>query len=209
MAKDLDQELEKALRATDEEAAAAGVVAPARPPPQKPRPPTNVPLLIGLLVIAAGVVGAVMFGFKEGAIYALGTDQLVDRSAELTGRRVRVEGELVPGTLVKRDDPCEFRFRMRAAPGGASGTVAEIPVYYPQCVIPDTFRDRPEGGVQVTVEGTLQKAAAGGAQEFKATLVMAKCSSKYDPATGEMIEPDGSRRKAMPSEIEAAGQPIR
>jgi cytochrome c-type biogenesis protein CcmE len=207
VAKDLDQELEKALRATDEEAAAAAVVAPVRPAPRKAAP-ANVPLLIGLLVIAAGVVGAVMFGFKEGAIYALGTEQLVDRSEEMTGRRVRVEGELVPGTLVKRDDPCEFRFRMRALPG-ATASSAEIPVVYPQCVIPDTFRDRPEGGVEVTVEGTLQKAAAGGAQEFKATLVMAKCSSKYDPATGEMIEPDGSRRKALPSEIEAAGQPIR
>lgn len=207
MAKNLDQELEKALRATDDDAAAAAVVAPARPAPRRPAP-ANVPLLIGLLVIAAGVVGAVMFGFKEGAIYALGTEQLVSRSDELTGRRVRVEGELVPGTLVKRDDPCEFRFRMRAAPGGASGG-PEIPVVYPQCVIPDTFRDRPEGGVQVTVEGSLQKAATAGEQEFKATLVMAKCSSKYDPATGEMIEPDGSRRKATASEVEAAGQPIR
>jgi cytochrome c-type biogenesis protein CcmE len=212
MAKNLDQELEKALRATDEDAAAAAVVAPARPAPSSQQgrkaAPANVPLLIGLLVIAAGVVGAVMFGFKEGAIYALGTDQLVSRSGELTGRRVRVEGELVPGTLVKRDDPCEFRFRMRALPGAAPSG-AELAVHYPQCVIPDTFRDRPEGGVEVTVEGTLQKASAGSGQEFKATLVMAKCSSKYDPATGEMIEPDGSRRKATASEAEAAGQPIR
>lgn len=196
MAKDLDHELESALRATDEEA--AGFSAPARPAPRPPRRGSgNVALLVGLLVVAAAVVGAVMFGFKEASIYALGTDQLVSRADELTGRRVRVEGELVPGTLVKRDDPCEFRFRMRA--GGA-----ELPVRYPQCVIPDTFRDRPEGGVEVTVEGTLQQ---GG--EFQATLVMAKCASKYDPATGEMIEADGTRRKATASEIEAAGQPIR
>jgi cytochrome c-type biogenesis protein CcmE len=196
MAKDLDHELESALRATDEEAAA--FTAPAAPPPRPPRKgSSNLGLLIGLLVIAAGVVAAVLFGFKEASIYALGTDQLVSRSEELTGRRVRVEGELVKGTLVKRDDPCEFRFRIQA--GGA-----ELPVRYAQCVIPDTFRDRPEGGVQVTVEGTLQK---GG--EFEATLVMAKCASKYDPATGEMIEADGTRRKATASEIEAAGQPIR
>ena len=199
MAKDLDNELESALRATDEEA--AGFTAPVRPAPRPPKKgSSNVALLIGLLVIAAGVVGAVMFGFKEASIYALGTDQLMSRSEELTGRRVRVEGILVPGTLVKRDDPCEFRFRMQA--GGV-----EMPVTYPQCVIPDTFRDRPEGGVEVTVEGALQK---GG--DFKATLVMAKCASKYDPATGEMIESDGTRRKATKSEIEAAeaeGQPIR
>jgi cytochrome c-type biogenesis protein CcmE len=56
-------------------------------------------------------------------------------------------------------------------------------VRYAQCVIPDTFRDVPGGGVQVTVEGALT--AQG---EFEATLVMAKCASKYDPSTHEMKE---------------------
>ncbi len=202
MAKNLDRELEQALEATDAEAAAeerarGGVVAPVAPPARTDRGSRNIGLLIGLLVVAGAVVGGALFGFKEAAIYALPADQLMSRSDELTGRRVRVEGELVPGTLAKRDEPCEFRFRMRAGE-------AELPVRYPQCVVPDTFRDRPEGGVQVTVEGTLEK---GG--EFKATLVMAKCTSKYDAETGEMIEPDGSRRKATPSELESAGQPIR
>ena len=56
-----------------------------------------------------------------------------------------------------------------------------LPVRYPQCVIPDGFRDVPTGGVQVTVEGALGKEG-----DFEATLVMAKCSSKYDPKKHEM-----------------------
>jgi cytochrome c-type biogenesis protein CcmE len=37
--------------------------------------------------------------------------------------------------------------------------------------------------VQVTVEGALTKEG-----HFEATLVMAKCSSKYDPSTHEMSD---------------------
>jgi cytochrome c-type biogenesis protein CcmE len=201
MGKSLDKELESALRATDSEddGATGPVVAPKAAPRPPPRGGRSIGLLIGLLVMAGGVVGVALFGFKEAAIYALPADQLVSRADELTGRRVRVEGELVPGTLAKRDEPCEYRFRMKSGE-------AELPVRYPQCVVPDTFRDRPEGGVQVTVEGTLEKSG-----DFKATLVMAKCTSKYDPETHEIIEPDGTRRKAPAKGegLEAADQPIR
>lgn len=204
MAKNLDQELEQALRATDDDAARAVVAPPRGDDPSRSNKQKNVGLLVGLLVVAAGIVGIALFGFKEAAIYALPTDQVVARSSELTGRRVRVEGELVVGTLVKRDDPCEYRFIMKSGE-------AQLPVRYAQCVVPDTFRDRPEGGVQVTVEGAITKASggAGSGPQFEATLVMAKCASKYDPQTKEMINSDGSRRKATTSEIEAAGQPVR
>ena len=55
----------------------------------------------------------------------------------------------------------------------------------------DGFRDVPSGGVQVTIEGAL--ASTG---DFQASLVMAKCSSKYDPAKHEMK--DGPANAALP-----------
>ncbi|HKE20680.1 MAG TPA: PQQ-binding-like beta-propeller repeat protein, partial [Kofleriaceae bacterium] len=51
--------------------------------------------------------------------------------------------------------------------------------------------DAPGGGVEVTVEGAL---ASNG--DFEATLVMAKCASKYDPSTHQMK--DGTAAKALP-----------
>jgi cytochrome c-type biogenesis protein CcmE len=90
----------------------------------------------------------------------------------------------VPGTLVKRDKPCEYRFTIHKDD-------ARLPVTYAQCVIPDGFRDVPTGGVQVTVEGAL-----GAAGDFQASLVMAKCSSKYDPAKHEMA--GGPANAALP-----------
>jgi cytochrome c-type biogenesis protein CcmE len=120
-------------------------------------------------------------------VYALPADELKARAGELTGRKVRVDGELVPGSLLKRDKPCEYRFTLRS-----KGT--ELDVRYPECVVPDTFRDRPEGGVKVTVTGSLQKDG-----NFQATEVLAKCASKYDPKTHEMTLSNGTKVKQVPS----------
>jgi cytochrome c-type biogenesis protein CcmE len=80
---------------------------------------------------------------------------------------VRAEGNLVHGSLVKRDQPCEYRFTIEKHG-------VELPVRFAQCVVPDTFRDVPEMDVGVTVEGQLQDSS------FEASSVLAKCPSKYE-----------------------------
>ncbi|WP_437676277.1 cytochrome c maturation protein CcmE [Sorangium sp. So ce131] len=173
MSKKLDEELAQALSLAEQQETPA-VVKPAASAPPKPRPSRSIGLLATLLVMVGALVALFLVGFKEAAVYATPVDQLLTSKDKLTGRKVRVEGELVPGTLVKRDSPCEYRFQIH-------GTQAALPVRYAQCVIPDTFRDVPSGGVQVTVEGALT--AEG---NFEASLVMAKCTSKYDPNSHEM-----------------------
>ncbi|WP_437780353.1 cytochrome c maturation protein CcmE [Sorangium sp. So ce1097] len=174
MSKKLDEELAQALSLVEQQETPA-VVKPAAPSAQpKPRPSRSLGLLATLLVMVGALVALFLVGFKEAAVYATPVDQLLASKDKLAGRKVRVEGELVPGTLVKRDSPCEYRFQIH-------GTQAELPVRYAQCVIPDTFRDVPSGGVEVTVEGTLTQDG-----NFEATLVMAKCTSKYDPNSHEM-----------------------
>jgi cytochrome c-type biogenesis protein CcmE len=177
----LDDELAQALAETnDAEAAAEPSSAPgvargvAATPPRAPK--RSLGLLITLLAMVAGVVCLFLFGASSGAVYALKVDELTSASTKLLGKKVRVEGELVPGTLVKRDKPCEYRFTIH-------GPQSKLDVRYPQCIVPDSFRDIPTGGVEVTVEGKL--AAAG---DFEATLVMAKCTSKYDKDKHEMKE---------------------
>lgn len=194
MAKDLDNELENVLKETDDVPATAQPVAPVPAPAKKK---SNLVLLVSLLVVAAGVVVVFLVGFQGAAIYAMPTDEVVSKAGTLQGKRLRVEGDLVPGTL-KRPTDCEYRFTIQT-----KGT--ELPVVYPKCVIPDTFRDRPEGGVQVTVEGELAKDG----KSFEATLVMAKCASKYDPATHEMVLPDGSRVKASSDPGNPAPVPVK
>jgi cytochrome c-type biogenesis protein CcmE len=177
MSNKLDDELADAIQPKDDagRTSTPAVTKPAelakRPAPRAMR---STGLLVTLLVMVGAVVALFLVGFKEAAVYATSVDKLMASKSDSVGRKLRVEGELVPGTLVKRDQPCEYRFTVH-------GEKAEVPVRYGQCVIPDTFRDVPGGGVQVTVEGALT--AQG---EFEASLVMAKCASKYDPSTHEM-----------------------
>lgn len=184
MSRKLDEELAEAIESTNNAGPSSTppVAAPAAPAP--PRAPRSVGLLVMLLVMVGAVVALFLVGFKEGAVYAISIDKLMETKSASVGRKVRVEGELVPGTLTKRDQPCEYRFKVH-------GQSAEMPVRYAQCVIPDTFRDVPGGGVQVTVEGALS--AQG---DFEASLVMAKCASKYDPSTHQMK--DGPAANALP-----------
>jgi cytochrome c-type biogenesis protein CcmE len=179
MSRKLDDELAEAIAGTSGGAGAENdapaVAKPAEaerraPPPRK----KSVGLLATLIALVVAVVALFMVGFKEAAVYATGVDKLARDPGAFINRTVRVEGELVPGTLVKRDSPCEYRFTLHKDKD-------ELKVRYPQCVIPDTFRDMPGGGVNVTIEG---KMTAGG--DFEASLVMAKCASKYDPSTHKM-----------------------
>lgn len=206
MARDLNEELERALadgedageaQAAHQEPSVAGDGSSAPAPSGRPsgelngklsRKRGNLALLLGLLAMGAIVVVVFLGGFQEAAVYAMPTDQVVEKASTLVGRRLRVEGELVPGTLVRSESGCEYRFRIRK-----SG--AELPVRFDKCVIPDTFRDRPEGGVEVTVEGEVSKDG----KTFQATLIMAKCASKYDPSTHEIVLPDGTRTSASAS----------
>jgi cytochrome c-type biogenesis protein CcmE len=123
--------------------------------------------LIGLLVMGGGILTLVMTSFNNAAIYSKGVDELLAQKTKLASRNVRVAGTLVKGTLVKRDQPCEYRFKMEK-----NGKVLDV--RYPECIVPDTFRDRPETTVQVTAEGKLSKAGY-----FEASQIMAKCPSKY------------------------------
>ncbi len=163
----IDDELEKAIQQKEQGSAR-------RPRRDAPTPKRNLALLIGLIVIAVVVLALLPFTFKGSAVWATTVDQLVSEP-DLKGRRVRVEGILVKGSLMKRDSPCEYRFQLRT-------NEATVQVRYPQCVIPDSLQDRPEADITVTAEGTL-----GQDNVFVASQVLAKCPSKYEQKDGKTI----------------------
>jgi cytochrome c-type biogenesis protein CcmE len=125
-------------------------------------------LTLVLLGVAAALSTLVLVGMSSSAVYSKPVDELLRERAKFAGRPVRVEGNLVHGSLERREQPCEYRFRIEK-----NGTT--LPVSFPQCVVPDTFRDVPGMDVGVTAEGSLQRDGA-----FLATSVLAKCPSKYE-----------------------------
>ena len=165
----VDQELARAVEEAEAEASVPAVAqgAPAMAP-TAPKPKRSVGLLAALLVIVVAVLALVFTSFEGSAIYSVGVDQLLKEPERYSKRNVRVKGMLVKGTLARRDEPCEYRFKLQE-----NGQI--LAVHYPQCVVPDTFRDMPGMDVEVTAEG---KMAGSGA--FEATTIMAKCPSKYE-----------------------------
>lgn len=163
----LDKELAEAVQESEAQAQdpALGMTAPKSAPD---RPRRSWGLLLALLAMAAGLLVLVFTSFKGEAIYSKGVDELVRAGDAAKDRTIRVQGVLVKGTLVRRDQPCEYRFRMKK-------NGADIEVRYPQCVVPDTFRDVPNMDVEVTATGKL--ASVG---YFQASQIMAKCPSKYE-----------------------------
>jgi cytochrome c-type biogenesis protein CcmE len=151
-------------------------------------------LLGGLGVMVAGILGLFFTSSEDAVVYAYGVDELQARQADLGQRQVRVMGTLVSGTLVRRDNPCEYRFKMNKGD-------AELPVYYAQCVVPDTFRDVKGVQVEVTAEGRM---TADG--HLEASKIMAKCPSKYEmketaSVTGVRPEHQGTGSGAQPQFI--------
>ncbi|HTQ07746.1 MAG TPA: cytochrome c maturation protein CcmE [Polyangiaceae bacterium] len=161
----VDRELAQAVEESE-------AVAQAEPAPVAARPRTegkrSLGLLIGLLVAAGALLTLVFTNLNNAVIYDRNVDDVIANRARFEGRNVRVQGMLKKGTLVRRDEPCEYRFTI-------IGKTSELPVHYARCTIPDTFRDMPGMDVVATAEGTLDPSG-----HLEATTVFAKCPSKYE-----------------------------
>jgi cytochrome c-type biogenesis protein CcmE len=140
----------------------------AAPPPDPQARRRGIVIAVCSVGIAALLAVTFLFGIKNNAIYAKPVDELLANKSRFFGRPVNVDGTLVHGSLMKRENPCEYRFTIQR-------NGAELPVHFAQCVVPDTFRDVPDIDVGVTVQGQLTKDGT-----FEATQVLAKCPSKYE-----------------------------
>jgi cytochrome c-type biogenesis protein CcmE len=129
-----------------------------------------------LLAALGGLMGIVLTlvftGGSEAVAYSYKVTEVKAKAADLGERQLRVQGTLVPGSLAKQDSPCEHTFMIRDT-GVKTGEA--LSVLYPQCVVPDTFREVKGVDVEVTAEGRL---AADG--HLQATKIFAKCPSKYE-----------------------------
>ena len=147
-------------------------------------------LLVPLVMAAAAIVALVLVGMQDKGVYSKDVDVLIAERAKFVGKPVRVEGNLVHGSLVKRESPCEYRFTIEK-------NGAEIPVRFGKCVVPDTFRDVAGMDVGVTVEGELRPDTS-----LEASAVLAKCPSKYEmkqkAASGEKVPHAGAATPPAP-----------
>jgi len=121
-----------------------------------------------VFVVLAGALSLLLFGSEasDALVYSKLVNEVLGAPETFKGRELRIEGELKQGSIAFREQPCEYRFVL-----GKEGK--ELPVRFPQCIVPDTFKDGV--GLQVSVQGRLTNDGY-----FLANKVIAKCPSKYE-----------------------------
>ncbi len=154
---------------TPDEAQEAPAVAPA---PRRAAKKRGVPVWAKIGVVFAVLGGGVAFllsgtGASEAFVYSKMVDEVMSSPDQFVGRPLRVEGQLRQGSIRFVDEPsCEHDFILEKDD-------QEMPVRFPRCVVPDTFRD--DMPVNVVVQGRLQPNGT-----FLADEVIPRCPSKYD-----------------------------
>jgi len=122
-----------------------------------------------ILALLGGAVAFLLFGSSasDAFVYSKLVHEVMAKPGDFAGRELRVEGDLKQGSIKFREEPCEHRFVIESAG-------KEMPVRFPQCVVPDTFRDGM--GIKVVVQGKLEQ----GGEMFLANQVIPRCPSKYE-----------------------------
>ncbi|MCB9626152.1 MAG: cytochrome c maturation protein CcmE [Sandaracinaceae bacterium] len=149
---------------------------PTTPPALRAGPPPHVPderwrgLGSGPKIIAVFALlgaGMLVLAFGQASEVATYSVTVGEALAGAQGdRRIRVEGDLRHGSIQFRESPCEWRFTIER-------DGHEMPVQFPRCVVPDTFRD--DYDIQVVVEGRVDEHGT-----FLADQIIPRCPSKYE-----------------------------
>lgn len=128
--------------------------------------PRQTKLLLGAFVIL-GAIGFIVFNALAGNQQYFMTLSEIKAKGDLASREsVRVGGNLMPNTTKIDTKAVTAQFTLTDDQNNV------LPVYY-KGVLPDTF----EKSTQVIAEGKLSQNGV-----FQASLVLAKCPSKYDPS---------------------------
>lgn len=138
--------------------------------PDEPRKGLSSGVKIAIVVaLLGGALAAILLGSSasDAFVYSKLVNEVMTKPEDFAGRELRVEGDLKPGSIKFREEPCEYRFVVQKAD-------KEMPVQFPQCVVPDTFRDGM--GISVVVQGKLNETG----DAFLANQVVPRCPSKYE-----------------------------
>ena len=168
--------------------------APAQAPAPRAEPEGAGPMFkvaVAMVLLGGAIVALLLLSGSDTDpfVYSRLVHEVVG-DPEAIGQELRVEGDLVEGSILFREDPCEWRFRI-------TKEGEEMPVAFPQCVVPDTFRDG--FGISVVVQGAL-----GEDGTFLASQIVPRCPSKYEmqerlEAGEEMPEGYEQMREQLPA----------
>jgi cytochrome c-type biogenesis protein CcmE len=124
------------------------------------------------VVLVAAFAGLMWTTLQEGTEYYKHVDEVMSNPSQWEGKPMQLHGFVVPGSILKKPDSFEYRFKLQN-----NGSV--VTASY-EGIVPDTFKDESE----VVLSGKLIESAQaeGRAYAFhtKSDGIMAKCPSKYE-----------------------------
>ena len=128
-------------------------------------------------VLVLAFAGLLWSTLQEGAEYYKNLDEVMVNQQEWHGKQLQLHGYIVPGSIYRKRDSLEYKFKVQNNPA-RSGEAANdrlVEVSYTG-IVPDTFKDEAE----VVLHGRL------GPDGFRTDPngVIAKCPSKYEAAAG-------------------------
>ncbi len=129
------------------------------------------------------IVGTLMWlaagGINEGKTYYKTVAELQQMGPQAAGQRLRVAGDVEPGSIVRNGKLVSFVLRQ-------DKTAVKV-VYKGADPLPDTFKD----GAQALADGRM-----GPNNTFEASQIQAKCASKYEAKPGQAHPSNIPIRKA-------------
>ncbi|MGA7740510.1 MAG: cytochrome c maturation protein CcmE [Polyangia bacterium] len=124
-------------------------------------------IVISVVVVAAALGGLLWASTREGAEYYKYVDEVLADAARYQGKRLRVHGDVVEGSLESDKASLRYRFKLTSrAPRAPAVIGAEF-----HGIPPDTFK----AGAEVIAAGVL---APDG--RLLADKIETKCPSKYE-----------------------------
>jgi len=125
-------------------------------------------IVISVVVVVFALGGLLWASTREGAEYYKHVDEVLADTARYQGKRLRVHGDVVEGSVAS-DKSLHFRFRLASrAPRAPAVMAAEF-----QGIPPDSFK----GGAEVVAAGVLSPDG----RLLLADKIETKCPSKYEP----------------------------
>ena len=124
-------------------------------------------------VLTLAFAGLLWSTLREGTEYFKNIDEVVSTRSAWEGKRLQLHGYVVAGSILRKRDSLEYRFKVQNNPMGAGQTGGIVEASYTG-IVPDTFK----GEAEVVLRGHL------GSDGFHTDPngVMAKCPSKYEAA---------------------------
>ena len=147
-------------------------------------------IALSTAVILVALGGLMSLSLGETAAYYKHVDEVMSSPEQWYGKNLQLHGHVVDQSILRRPNSLEYRFQIQA-----NGKVVQASY---TGIVPDTFKS----GSEVVLKGRLSQ--AGFAVEPDG--VMAKCPSKYEPASAPRGATAGRPAGGSPAEAASAAQ---